>query len=113
MAQPPEPGEPLIGVGVVREPVRAQSSIELFSAISRPSELETREDAGKFAKISPVGALVGSRTRLHLELATGHGLDGNLGQFDNLMIQMVSACVERVVVHIRFRRFQYRLKRAS
>src|SRR6266487_3631743 len=77
IGQPPEPGEPFVGEGLAREPARPQCFIELLRAIFRPPELETMEDTGKFAKISPVGALVCARPRLHLQLATGHGLYGN------------------------------------
>src|ERR687892_1422896 len=63
-----------------------------------PSELESRKRTGELAEVGLVRPLVGARLAQDLDAAPGHRLGRDLGQAEDLMVQMIRSVVERLVV---------------
>ncbi len=68
-----------------------------------PVKLEGGKGPRELGKVGLIGALVGAALGAHFELAAGDRARDNLGQFADLVVQVVGADVERLVMH-RFHR---------
>src|SRR5918994_6217562 len=91
----------------VERPVKLRGS--LFSG---PGKLKLGKGAGELAKIGLVRALIGANLPFQLELAARNGSGGDLGEIEDLVIQLIGASIESLVMNFFNRRLQYRHKSA-
>src|ERR671922_2958895 len=100
VTKPLQSCELLIGKQFIAELPRRKSLIQfLRSRFGIPTKLELRKRLTELAEVSLVGPLIGAWTSQNFQLATGDCFGDDVGQLDDLVIEMVRADIKRLVVN--------------